>query len=417
MWRPESGRGSGGKEVSDVDERDPNEPQTSGPWPGQRAGMPAPPGWSYPTPGPEQQIRGRRRAPTILAAALALLLLITSFSVGALLTGFWSNNPGPRAWGRNPNGAEVTGTTAGVVDINTFQGVTGSAQQPLGAGTGMVLTSNGQVLTNNHVVDGATSIKVTVPQTDTTYSGSVVGVDPNDDVALVQLQGASNLPTITVGDSSSVSVGDHVTAVGNALGRGGTPTITSGSITGLSRSITANDPNGESEHLDGLVQTDATIRPGDSGGALLNESGQVVAMITAGSGGRQASLGRPANVAFAIPVNTALGIVNDIRGQRTTGGILLGERGFLGVEVAQQPFTNLAGAQVSGVIPNSPAARIGIVGGSVIRSVDGHDVASANDLGPILQSHVPGDRVSVEWVDPTGATQTGTAQLISGPAV
>src|SRR5215469_5525421 len=204
-------------------------------------------------------------------------------------------------------------TDPGLVDINTTLGLAGGAA----AGTGQVLTSSGEVLTNNHVIDGATSIKATDIGNGRTYTAKVIGYDQTKDIAVIQLQGASGLQTVNTGNSSSATVGQKVVALGNALGKGGTPSVAVGHITGLNASITASDASaGTSEHLNGLIHHDAPIQPGDSGGPLVNTAGQVVGINTAASGstGFQFQTGqnsRPTQ-AFAIPINEALALASQI---------------------------------------------------------------------------------------------------------
>ena len=306
-----------------------------------------------------------------------------------------------------------------VVDINTvIQGSGGSGQ---GAGTGMLLTSSGQVLTNHHVVQGATSIKVSIEGRSGSYTAKVLGVDTSADVALVQIEGLSGLPTVTLADSSGLTTGQQVIALGNAFGRGGSPTVTSGTITGLNRSITASAGRGSSEELTGLIQSDAPISPGDSGGPLVNASGQVVGMITAGSAGR--FMEATSRVGFAIPSNTAIDIVNQIRAGRASSTTIIGEAGYLGVgvddlDVATATRLGLSvtsGALVKAVVAGSPAAQAGISQNAVITAIDGAAIASAKALGPAIQTHKPGQRISVTWVDQTG-THSATVSLMSGPA-
>jgi S1-C subfamily serine protease len=211
-----------------------------------------------------------------------------------------------------------------------------------------------------------------------------------------------------------------VSGIGNALGKGGTPAVATGSVTGLDRSITANDPNGSSEKLTGMIQTNAHIQPGDSGGALVSTGGQVVGMITAGSDTQTASTSA-ASVGFAIPISTALDVVNQIHAGGG-GTVLMGERGYLGVGVqALDPTTAQqlgvsSGALVVGVEPNGPAAQAGMSAPAVITAVDGRPVTSPEALGPLLHSHTPGQSAQVTWVDQSGS-HTATAQLIAGPAV
>src|SRR5207245_11524785 len=155
-----------------------------------------------------------------------------------------------------------------IVDINT---TVGSGQA---AGTGMLVTSTGEILTNNHVVSGSTSITVVVQSRSQTYSAHVVGVDVAEDVAVIQLRpNVSGLPTVTIADSSSLKVGDTVVAIGNALGRGGAQPATQGHVTALDQTITASEGRSSSETLSGMIQSDALIYEGDSGGTLLNSSG------------------------------------------------------------------------------------------------------------------------------------------------
>jgi S1-C subfamily serine protease len=309
-----------------------------------------------------------------------------------------------------------------VVDINTFQRTSyvpgsPSAEQPLGAGTGMILTSSGEVLTNNHVVVRATSIRVAVPGHGT-HDATVVGADPTDDVALIQIQGVSGLPTVTVGNPSALQLGQELVAIGNALGRGGTPSTTAGSVTGLNRTITANDESGGSERLQGMIQTDAQISPGDSGGALVTSSGQVVGMITAGS--RLGATSTTSHVGFAITTDAALKIVEQIRSGQGSSTILIGPRGFLGVFLSRTAPADPAtpsGAVVGGAVPGTPAAKAGIGPNAVITSIDGVAISSADSLGTVLHQHQPGDVVQVTWVDGTG-THTASVGLIGGgPAV
>lgn len=310
-----------------------------------------------------------------------------------------------------------------VVDVNTvIDGFGNSGSVGRGAGTGMILTASGEVLTNNHVIAGATSITVTIQGRSGSYKATVVGADPTDDVALIQIQGASGLPTVNLGDSSSLSLGQRVVAIGNALGRGGTPTTTSGTITALHRTITVRDESGGVEQLSDLIQSDASISPGDSGGPLVNGSAQVVGMITAAA--RGAPFDRVSNVGFAIPINSAVGIVNQIRTGHATSDIIIGQPGFLGVEVRNLEAGEAArlglnvdsGALVVGVVPGLPAARAGMKTPAVITAAGGRKVASADALGPIIYQYKPGQRISVTWVDRSG-THTATIELASGPAV
>jgi S1-C subfamily serine protease len=378
--------------------------------------MPAPPaGASTAQPRRREPTRGRRAIILVFAG-----LVLVSGVVGAWLGAIW--NTGPSSVG--PSASSVSSAApvaAAVVNINTYAAPFGGTNlSPLGAGTGMVITPSGEVLTNNHVVQGAVHISVTIPGRPQPVDANVVGVDPTDDVALLQLQGVSGLPTVTVGSPDALSVGQQVTAIGNALGKGGAPAVTSGSVSALHRAVTANDPSGPgSEHLHDVIVTDAPIVPGDSGGALVDGSGKVVGMITAGQA--SSAPGAP-HVGFAIPVDNALSIVNQIRSGQAGPSILLGQRGFLGVAV--QPLDHVVAARlgvangvaVIGVDPNGPAATIGMRTPAVITQVDGHAITDLTDLSTYLHAHMPGERAQVTWVDAHG-THRSTATFTTGPAV
>jgi S1-C subfamily serine protease len=273
------------------------------------------------------------------------------------------------------------------------------------AGTGMVLTSDGEVLTNRHVVKGETSISVTVPATGRTYSARVVGISTTTDVAVVQLTDASGLATVKA-SSAAVQLGDAVVGVGNAGGTGGTPSAASGAVTGVDRSITASDTDGtDPEQLTGLIETDAGIQPGDSGGPLLNTSSEVVGMDTAASA--------QGNDGYAIPIATALAVARQIEagGSGTQAGAGTSasttRHGYLGVEVTD----GADGAEVAGVVQASPAAGAGMTAGDTITSVAGHQVGSASDLSTVMSSLSPAQRVVVTWVGQDGATHSARITL------
>jgi S1-C subfamily serine protease len=239
----------------------------------------------------------RRRWRALLAAGLLLFSLFSPIS-GALAT---------TATGRDVGSAvAVAALDAGVVDVTTQLGYSGASS----AGTGIVVDPQGEVLTNNHVIRDGTDIRVTVPSGGE-YPARVLLTDPDEDIALLQVLGAPALTPATLGDSSTAAVGDAVTAVGNAGGVGGPPTVASGKITGLDRSITVTDDHGNNpEHLHGLIETDARVVPGDSGGPLLNAAGGVIGMDTAAAdaGDQQA----PPD-GFAIPINHALDVVHGMQ--------------------------------------------------------------------------------------------------------
>ena len=245
-----------------------------------------------------------------------------------------------------------------------------------------MLTSNGEILTNNHVVDGATKITVTVVSTGQSYTATVVGTDATDDVAVLQLSDASGLSTAKL-SSDAASVGDAVTAVGNAGGTGGTPSAATGTVTALDQSITASDEAGsDPEQLTGMIQVDADIQAGDSGGPLYDSDGEVVGIDTAASSGQSAS-----TVGFAIPIAKATSIADRIESGEDSATIQQGTPAFLGVQLAQDAT---GGATISGVVDGSPAAEAGLQAGDTITAVGGTTVDSADALSAALAKQRPG---------------------------
>jgi len=307
-----------------------------------------------------------------------------------------------------------------IVDINTtVQTANGSTNA---AGTGMILTSTGEVLTNNHVVEGATSISVTIAGRSGTYTAQVEGVDPTADVALIKVKGVSGLPTVSLRDSSTLRVGESVAAIGNALGQGGTPTLTQGEITALDQTITASDFGAGAEQLTGMIETSASIQPGDSGGALVDSSGRVVGMITAGQVQRTRFQFSSGGLGYAVPTNAASSVVSQVRSGRSSSTVFIGEPGYMGVTVGDlDPSTASSLGVTSGVLienvqSGGPAARAGLAGGVVVTAINGTSVDSVTGLGNLVHAHKPGSKISVTWVDGDGR-HTSTLTLIGGPAV
>ncbi len=188
-------------------------------------------------------------------------------------------------------------------------------------GTGMIVTASGEVVTNNHVIDGARSISVTLDGSSKSYTAKLVGADPTDDVALLQIEGVSGLPTVTFGNSSDVAVGDSVIAIGNALALGSSPTVTTGIISAEGRTITAEDDSGNTETLHGLLQTDAAINPGNSGGPLLDSDGDVIGMNTAGAGDDSDGTSSQ-DIGFSIPSNEIVALLPSLeRGGTGSGSV------------------------------------------------------------------------------------------------
>ena len=302
-------------------------------------------------------------------------------------------------------GEATSAEEVGVVDILTVLKYQGGEA----AGTGMILTSSGEVLTNNHVVEGATSIKVTVVSTGKTYTATVVGTDPTDDIAVLQLKDASGLQTVKTGDSSAVSAGDAVTAVGNAGGVGGTPSAATGSVVATGQPLTASDENGSNaETLTDMIEINADVQSGDSGGPLYDSSGKVIGMDTAASSSRFGQT----TIAYAIPIDRALTVAAQIESGKETSTIHIGAPAFLGVGMAD----SLNGPVVTGVASGSPAAQAGLSAGDVITSIGGTKVDSAAGVASAITAHNPGDHVTITWTDTSGNSHSASVNLIEGPA-
>jgi S1-C subfamily serine protease len=380
------------------------QPGPHAPW--SDPGGPAGPGGGHGSPpGPPRRFRRR-----MLLAGAAVVVGVGTFWGTGMMSGGTALTTAQLAARVDP----------GLVDVVSTLGL----QQAQAAGTGLVLTSSGEILTNNHVIEGATSIRVTDVGNGRSYPARVVGYDRTHDIAVLQLQGASGLATVTLGNSSSTAaVGQKVVALGNAGGKGGIPSVAAGRITGLGASITASDASaGTSEQLTGLINHNADIQPGDSGGPLVNTAGQVIGIDTAASSGFTIQSEQAKTQAFAIPINEALSIANQITAGTASSTVHIGPTGFLGVAVmsasnaaadGMQPGT---GAALAGLVPGSPASRAGLAAGDVIVSVDGHRVASPSALQSALELHHPGDSVSIGWTDQAGQTHSATIVLATGPA-
>ena len=340
----------------------------------------------------------------------------------------------------------------GLVDIASNLTYNGETAE----GTGMIISSSGLVLTNNHVIDGATIVRANlVTSSDQAYSARVLGYDATHDVALLQLQGASGLTPVSFGNSSQVRLGTPVLALGNAEGHGGTKPA-AGIINALDRSIQASDEGSNStENLNHMLQTNARIEQGDSGGALANNAGQVIGMITAANTGNSSQSSSGGTLGFAIPINSALAIARQIAAGQPSAAVHIGLPGFLGVQVATSDSSDpqqqaadaaqggrngrtsagtgscstssqqsgvparvapiAAGALIVGVLCNSVAQAAGLVPGDVITSVSGQPVTTPGSLTTITGQSHPGDVVSVLWVSLNGVEHTTRMRLDAGP--
>jgi S1-C subfamily serine protease len=422
-------------------------------------------GWD---PGAPGRPRRRRRGHSLvyltvaaLAAGIAAVLTVAfdgpgpSPSAGISSSGIPSPHNDQSGSGPGLNQAAVERKVKpGLVDITS----TLTYASETAEGTGMILSRSGLVLTNNHVIDGATEVKVRLASNGMrSYPAQVIGYDSADDVALLQVTGASGLATVSFGNSSQVRVGIPVLALGDAQGRGSV-TPAPGDISALNRSIKASDEgSGTTEDLNHMLQTNAQIQQGDSGGALANNAGQVIGMITAAN---TAGDGQPGStMGYAIPINTALRIAQQIASKQASSRVYIGLPGFLGVEVAQSgspnprqqaadeqqsgggrarlggPHGGLAcvtgaqqaavprqiaptgtGALIVGVLCGTAAQKQGLTAGDVIVSVNGQAVTTPGSLTGITARYHPGDVVSVGYQAVNGSRHTARVKLGDGPA-
>jgi len=302
----------------------------------------------------------------------------------------------------------VTAVGPSVVSVQTRSLGLGTFLQAVpqeGAGSGFVLSPDGVIVTNNHVVEGATTITVTLAD-GRKLDARVLGRDSNADLAVLKVD-ASGLPAVKLGRSDALVVGDSVVAIGNALALDGGPTVTQGIVSALDRTISAGDQTGQgtSETLRHVLQTDAAINPGNSGGPLLNAAGEVVGINTAVAGDAQ-------NIGFALAIDKALPIINTLKTGQTP------EQPFLGLSTVtltpgiqrQLGLDVSKGAVVASVTPGSGAELAGLAQGDVITRVDGRDVQSADDVSAAVGDHKPGDQIDIT-VDRGGSTRTVTAKI------
>src|SRR5271163_2156664 len=299
-----------------------------------------------------------------------------------------------------PRDAQTAAAQVGpqIVDIDAKLGF----QSAIGAGTGIVIDPS-VVLTNNHVVAGATDLTARSIANGQTFPAAVIGFDRQHDIAVLQLAGGGLQPA-NIGNSDTITVGEPIVSLGNAGGAGGTPSAVDGRVAALNQTVSASDAlTGSTETLNGLIQVDAGIRPGDSGGPTVNAANQVIGMNTAAS--ENFPLGR--GQGFAIPINEAMAIAGQIQG----GGsptVHIGPTAFIGVGV--NDAAGGAGAVIRQVIPNGPAAGAGFAPGDVINSINGQPVNSATALTAILDQHHPGDNVQVGV-----AGRSASVTLADGP--
>ncbi|HUY42592.1 MAG TPA: trypsin-like peptidase domain-containing protein [Acidimicrobiales bacterium] len=301
-----------------------------------------------------------------------------------------------------PNGKTIPALVESVLPSVVSIDVVGQGQED--QGTGMIISKNGLVITNNHVIAAAVNggtIKVTRSGSTKAIPATLIGTNPIDDVALIKINNASNLPAVTFGNSNTLVAGDAVVAIGNALGlAAGTPTVTSGIVSALGRTVTAGTTS-SSETLNNMIQTDAAINPGNSGGPLLDSNGDVVGMNTAVAGtlpdGESAQ-----NIGFAIPIATVQSLLKQLR----AGESVVNHGAFIGVEIesmtpslqAQYGFSVPYGAVVMSVISGTGAAAAGVKQGDVIVGINSTTVQSAQDVSSVMSALHPGDVIQLHVV-------------------
>jgi S1-C subfamily serine protease len=297
--------------------------------------------------------------------------------------------------------ARVTAApNVGIVNIYTTLGY----EHGRAAGTGMIISRSGEVLTNNHVIAGATKFKVVDVTTHRKYSATVTGYSVSRDIAVLQLAHASGLRTVKRGGAIPLHVGMRIVARGNAQGRGGPPKVARGRIIALHQQILAKDETGDTETLNNVIATDAPVVPGYSGGPLENSQNRVLGIVTAGS---TSSFHR----GFAIPLRQALQIVRRIESGKSNATVHVGPTAFLGVVLENAS----GGARVSSVLPGKPADLAGLGLGDVITSLNGTTISTRTDVRQVVLTLVPGKPVPIGWTDTNGVAQTGTITPISGP--
>jgi S1-C subfamily serine protease len=308
--------------------------------------------------------------------------------------------------GETPAVAATAAQTVGLVTINTILDYDNDEQA---AGTGMILSSDGYILTNNHVIADSTNISVTVESTGKTYKASVVGSDTTADVAVLKLTGASGLTPVTFDSSEKVTVGQSIYSVGNAEGTGRLVTAV-GTVGAVNQSLTISSDDGSpSEHLTGMIELQSDVVSGDSGGALFDTRGRVIGMVTAASSGGTPVTGDAINIAQVLKV------VDQIRSGTVSSEIQYGTPAFAGINIASTPSAT-TGVPVASTFPGMPAANAGIVEGDTITSVNGVAVTTATELSDDIRGYRVGQTVTIAWIDASGVAHSAPVTLVAGPA-
>ncbi|RKR74331.1 S1C family serine protease [Frondihabitans australicus] len=426
---------------------------------GQHNYAQSPYGYGQVPPAFQQPKRKPKRWQVVTGAAVAVVLIAGAAGTGAYAIGHASGESAANAAGQNqtlqlPNGSSGSGSSgtspfggsgtsggfgsggtsggsssgtgtvpssataatstekAGLVTIVSTLDYDESSKS---AGTGMIMTSNGEILTNNHVIEGATSITVTVVSTGQSYTASVIGTDATHDVAVLKLKGASGLTPVSFAASASVKAGDSVHSTGNAEGTGSLVTA-KGTVTATNQSITVQSESGSgTESLSNLIEISADVVSGDSGGPLRNSDGKVIGIVTAASSGTTDVTG------YAIPIKSVLSIADDILAGKSSQYITIGLPAFLGAQISSTSDgtgtgTTGSGVTIAGTVTGSAAAKAGLVAGDTITAVAGTTITDATSLTDAIQSHKVGDQVTITYTDTAGASHTITVTLGSGPA-
>ena len=375
---------------SDVSSESAGPPPATSPPPPPHSETPrARPYWS-PTP-PEPAPRQGASA-TVVAAVALVASLIGGGIGGALVAGIGEREAGgPTAVLASSGGDLTIQQVLGKVEPAVVAiGIPGLDGEDAGAGTGFVVSSDGEVLTNAHVVAGTGSVEVTLPGETEPRLADLVATDPRADIALIRIRGARGLATAELGRSSRLRVGQPVIAIGNALALPGGPSVTTGIVSALERTV-----EGDGQVLENMIQTDAAINPGNSGGPLVDAEGRVVGINTAVIRGLAEGIG------FAIPADIVRPVLERLRSGRGT----LAANGYLGVNVVtvseairrRFDLTPEEGAMVSEVDPSAPAGQAGLEDGDVIVAIGETEIRSADDVVVAVRSLEPGTRVKLSW--------------------
>lgn len=374
----------------------------------QQVPPPPPPRAAVPPPVPPVVVQ--KRGAGWIVVALVIAALVGALAGGGVFAALDARDDDAVVTGvngrsaRNGSGDEVNGSIDRPADIQAVlervqpavvsiqtEAFTSRGIFPSGAGTGMILTPDGEVLTNSHVVENANRIRVTLFGETRQRSATLIGRDPSNDLALIKIDDASGLPTAVLGDSTKTEVGDDVVAIGNALALPGGPTVTRGIVSAVDRSIDT-----ERGLLEGLIQTDTAINPGNSGGPLVNAAGEVIGINTAVLRGGAEGIG------FAISTEVAEPVLQRLR----SGGSSVRTVAFLGVRTAtltaqmREDFGLVpkAGAVVAEEVqPDSPAAEIGLKPFDVIVELGGEAITTSAELRAAVQSNDPGEEVEIVY--------------------